>query len=185
MRVFVVGTGRCGTCTFYQACREITNYTVGHESDSNILDFSSRLEYPDQRIEIASHLFTEIGILDYIYPRSKWVHLIRNPEKCIKSLAKQTDSMRSYARQWLGRTLPLISDNDFYEVANTFYQVVNEGIRNQLKHLDSMTIPLENIQNEWGYFWDWIGAEGDFNASKQILKRKYNPSEHRGRDVFI
>ena len=37
MNVFVLNTGRCGSTTFIEACRHITNYSAAHESKTGRL----------------------------------------------------------------------------------------------------------------------------------------------------
>lgn len=81
MRVFVTGTGRCGTVSFWRACEFITNYKSSHETVS--LD----LTYPDGIIEVNSQLRHSVTHLHNKYPKARWVHFIRSPETCIPSLA--------------------------------------------------------------------------------------------------
>ena len=86
MRVFVVGTGRCGTVTFARACKHITNYTVSHESHKGQV---GNLNYPDNHIEVDPHLVWVMAIMMDKYPNAHWVHLVRDAKTCIPSLAKR------------------------------------------------------------------------------------------------
>ena len=74
MRIFVVGTGRCGTSTAYQALTHAKHYTKGHESRAGKL---SAHKYPDSHIEVSSQLMIEIPSLLDKYSDSKWVWLSR------------------------------------------------------------------------------------------------------------
>jgi hypothetical protein len=38
MKIFVTGTGRCGTVTFSKACSHITNYTSGHKTKAGVIN---------------------------------------------------------------------------------------------------------------------------------------------------
>lgn len=45
MNVFVLCTGRCGSVTFVEACKHVTNYTSAHESRAGIAG-PGRVQYP-------------------------------------------------------------------------------------------------------------------------------------------
>ena len=49
MNVFVLNTGRCGSMTFVEACRPITNFSSAHESRCAKLG-AERFAYPDNHI---------------------------------------------------------------------------------------------------------------------------------------
>ncbi len=51
MRIFVIGTGRCGTVTFSKACEHITNYISGHETTTHG-KLGNNFDFPDNHIEI-------------------------------------------------------------------------------------------------------------------------------------
>ena len=175
MRVFVVGTGRCGTSTFYQACRHITNYTSGHESAAGAFD----LDYSDQHIEVAAPLYPHIGYLIEKYPDSKWIHLIRGRESCVLSLALQTEALNHWAKHWRQTSV-----SDYLKVAGIYYDHVNAGIRQFLRNQSQMIVRLEAAVDKWEQFWKFIAAEGDFEKSKAEWNRKYNPTGNRGRDNY-
>jgi hypothetical protein len=82
MRVFVVGTGRCGTTTFYQACRHITNYTCGHETEGFQIP---TYEYPNNHIEVSHLNVIALPLLQKRYnPQDTlYVHLIRETDTAI------------------------------------------------------------------------------------------------------
>lgn len=161
MRVFVVGTGRCGTVSFREACRYIENYTSGHET------ISHELEYPDQYIEVNPHFHARLHTLIYKYPDALWVHLIRRYDVCVESLAAMDDGQVMLS---LGRMYPSIYPaHDALEIASLFYHDINLRINRSLCSMVSpdrrMAIHLETVKHQWKTFWDWIHAEGDYQAS--------------------
>ena len=64
MRVFITGTGRCGTVTISKACSLFSKFTSSHESKSKNND----LIYPDNHIESDPHLFWHLPNLIEKYP---------------------------------------------------------------------------------------------------------------------
>ena len=90
MRVFVVGTGRCGTRTFHQACLRISNFTAGHETHA--LRSIGDLEYPDGHIEVDHHLGWALPLLLERYPPGPdalYIHLLREREDCVRSFSRR------------------------------------------------------------------------------------------------
>lgn len=96
MRVFVVGTGRCGSKTLAQALKKtVRNFTVGHESNVRFTG-RRRLEYPDNHIELDHRLSF---FLEELYsrhydgagrrPSPIIVHLRREREPTIASWARR------------------------------------------------------------------------------------------------
>lgn len=170
--VLVTGTGRCGTVTFYQACRHMTNYTVGHETGlSPFADVG--------RIEIDPRFAGDMPRLMEAYPDAKWVHLTRERDAAVQSLAQECPSrVTKYADLWSPRLLTTLQAAAFY------YDSVNAQIATLLP-AQALTIGIEDIAAWWRQFWDWIRAEGDFEASLKTFKRRYNAGGHRGRENFI
>lgn len=181
MRVFVVGTGRCGTSTFYQACRHVANFTAGHESAARTLGL---YPYPDGHIEVAAHLSMAMGRVMRAHQSARWVHLIRDRDDAVRSLASQSQvQLDSFARHWFQAF-----QADPNEVAAAFYDCVNANIERMLETVPpqrSKTLQLERIGDQWQEFWDWIGAEGDFEASLAEWERRYNSSDKMGRDEWV
>lgn len=164
MRVFVTGTGRCGTTTFAAACKQITNYTVGHETNTRKFH---NLEYPDNHIEVDGHLQWQLAWLVQLYPDAVYVHLVRDREACVASLAKRQRSMASYAQLV---DVPV----DYEQIAEMFY-------RNQVATIDSLlpesrlVIRTQDMLDEFAGFCEHIGAEvGDMAAARRKLKRFHN-----------
>ena len=99
MNVFVLSTGRCGSTTFVEACRHVTNFTAAHESRARISG-SGRLKYPAQHIEADNRLSWFLGRLDREYGDGAfYVHLTRDDRKTADSLLNRYHGgiMRAYA----------------------------------------------------------------------------------------
>lgn len=161
MRVFVVGTGRCGTVSFSVACRYITNYTSGHET------ISHELVYPDQHIEVNPHFHARLHTLIHKYPDARWVHLIRKRDTCVESLASMDDGEVMMS---LGRLYPSIYPaHDALTIASSFYHDINLRINRALCAMISpdrrMAMHLETIKYQWQSFWHWIQAKGNYDES--------------------
>jgi len=172
MRVFGVGTGRCGTCTLYQACTHIENYTSGHETQAGIV---SPHEYSDNHIEISSQLVLEIPTLKEKYPDAVFVHVIRDKDSCVESLLRNCwDAMEAYASQWHQTNHPY----DTVIAASKFYDQVNA----MCMFFSEIRIELESPLNGWQQLWSRLGAEGNYAESVIVWDKRYNAREHRGRD---
>lgn len=176
MRVFVTGTGRCGSVSFAHACSFITNYTSGHET------YCGDLIYPDNHIEVNPQIRKCLVNLYHKYRDAKFVHLVREPETCIPSLAALNHGSVMNAYRILHPTImPSENAND---VAYRYYWCENDCIRSQIMAnvplRNRMTLHLETIKENWPRFWKWIGAEGDFEASLKSWDTKHNTREQRG-----
>jgi hypothetical protein len=179
VNVFVVGTGRCGTSTFYQAARTIVGFTAGHETTAGTVP---SWQFADQHIEVAAQLVYGIPRLRATYPDARWVHLVRDREPCVRSLARQCwESMAAFAKQWFLCDHPA----DVALAAEQFHDLTNELIEALLPPDATMKIRVEELVEAWPRFCEWIGAEYDEEAAAGILHRKYNPGTARGRDNFI
>lgn len=177
MRVFVTGTGRCGTTTFYQACRHITNYTSAHETEAGRIP---SYDYPDRHIEVSHLLVVGIPYIREHFPDSVWVHLTRDRHACIQSIRGQLwGEIVAWSREWYLTDHPAL----VYEAAQAYYDRVTELCRVLLP--DAITIPIEQAREWFPYFWHKIGAEGDMDAALDEFDRAYNPSVDRGRDHFV
>lgn len=178
MRVFVASTGRSGTCTFYQACRHLTNYTVGHESAAGGI---GRLDYPDQHVEVSCALAWEMPLVIRQYPGATWVHLVRRDrEACARSLA---ENMRQNVERWTRRWRRVaVTGDDLLLAAGSYYDAVNALVASLLPAA-SLTLVTEDVSRKsWGALWNTIGGQGDFEASLAEWTRRYNTTQRRGRD---
>lgn len=167
MNIFVVGTGRCGTTSFAEACRYMSSFTVGHETNA------VGLRYPTNHIEVNSQLTWRTPALIQKYPEALWVHLIRERESCAESIAQMGGGSVVAGLQQL---YPSLYPDDPLEAARIFYDMANDVI--------VATIPrrkilfLETIQEEWPSFWKWACAEGDYDGSlaSWSVKKNARPS---------
>lgn len=166
MRVFVTGTGRCGTTTFSKACSRITNFTSGHETRWGPKGDSS-LAFPDNHIEVDPHLFWRAPELLWEFPDAKWVLLVRKKEGCVRSLMK-TAGIHDWIKLAYGRPV------DLEEACGAYYDSVNHWMAPMMANVDGITMHLERLSTQWYDFWEWIGAEGDFDASVAELSVRYN-----------
>jgi len=174
MRVFVVGTGRCGSSTFYQACKTIKNYTCGHETFAGqVHDF----EYPDNHIEVAVQNVQALALLQNKYPDARFVHLVREKEACIKSLLEQCPE---YLKAWAFQVF--LTHGVTEKVAMAYYHCVNKYLTT-VPNL--ITVRLEDLEWFWLNFVKCINAECDFEEVRKILNKKYNPGINRGRDNYV
>lgn len=189
MRIFVTGTGRCGTSTFYQAVSHATNFTAGHESRAGRLE---QHEYPDNHIEVSSQLVVDLPRLMSIYPDSRWVHLVRGKAATVESLANCCpDAMECYAIQWFQHQFAKhdrkLHRQQLLDTAEMYYNNVNLLVSSIFKQTSpdrAHTFLLHRDVNRWDYWWNMLELEGDLEASKQEWLKKYNAANNRGRDSF-
>jgi hypothetical protein len=170
MRVFVLGTGRCGTVTFSKAGQHFSNYTCSHESKSQKND----LVYADGHIEVDPHLFWHLPNLIEKYTDAMFVHLDRNKHACVKSLGKR-NSTRLYAK-----FTEMVGDNMYnpIEISSKYYDFCNKTISLVLKQTGvrsiRMTTPIS--EESWRIFCKEIGEEESFLKSFEELTKVYNRS---------
>ena len=174
MRIFVVGTGRCGSSTFYQACKTITNYTCGHETFAGQVH---NFEYLDNHIEVAVQNVQALALLQNKYPNNMIVQLIREPKGCIQSLFEQCPE---YLKAWSFQVY--LTTEVTEKVAEAYYHCVNQHIA---KIPNLVTVRVDDLEWFWARFIQSIGAECDMEQAQKILSRKYNPGSKRGRDNYV
>lgn len=174
MRVFVTGTGRCGTSTFYQAARHCSNFSAAHESHAgNVQDDV----YPDNHIEVSAHLVFAIPMLRDSYPDAKWIILQREKRACTTSLVMEcSPAMIGYGRQRFG----IRDEGQILEMVSGFYDDVHRFCKLLLP--EARFVRLEQARAEWRNIWNWLGLQGNFEASLAEWDRAYNPAANRGRD---
>ncbi len=175
MRVFVVGTGRCGSSTFYQACKTITNYTCGHETFAGQVH---NFEYPDNHIEVAVQNVQALALLQNKYPNSTFVYLIRRSEECIQSLVRQCPE---YLKAWAYQVF--LTHEVTEEVATQYYLCINQQIVKACQNC--VPVRIEDFEWFWPLFTRTIEAVCNNEEAQKILKRRYNPGSNRGRDNYV
>lgn len=165
MNVFVLCTGRCGSVTFSQACKHISNFTSAHESRCHMLG-DERFSYPPNHIEVDNRLSWLLGRLEEYYgDHAFYVHLRRNDKETAESYAKRSSSgiMRAYRQDIM---LGLPPDTELLDVALDYCDTVNQNIAAFLQDkTHTMQFALENAQEDFKAFWKLIGAEGDLEAA--------------------
>lgn len=166
MNVFVVGTGRCGTTTFSKACSHATNMTSCHEGAAGT---PYSLIYSSDHIEIDPPLSFWVPELRRIYPGCKFVHLVREPRGCVASMVRNDPEIC----KWFGRMVYHSEETTELQGAIALYRVVNDLIYGD----DVLRVKLETIREQWQEVWDWMGCEGDFNASLQEWEIRHNASQ--------
>lgn len=177
-RVFVVGTGRCGTSTFYQACLHATNYLSRHEAYA--IGDCPPFFFPEHpSIEIGSTLTMFIPRLKRRFPQARWVHLQRERQACCESIAREChEESVGFAKRWLWK-----SEINPVRAAEIFYDSVNDLCQSLLP--EAFHLQLETVEQQWLDCWKFMNCVGDFSSSLSVWRRKYNPSCARGRDSFI
>jgi hypothetical protein len=179
MRIFVVGTGRNGSSTFYHAASHATNFQVNHEtwrskSPSNSCYVDVRDKKRDQ-IEISSSVPFFIVQIMRKYPESKFIHLVRRRTKCRDSLVEHhTSRMRAWAWNWFSDREPKMKN-----VAGAYYDATAESLHSLLPRDQTLTLPLEEAKTRWAAVWEFMDCEPgvdspEFAASLAEWDRRYN-----------
>lgn len=174
MRVFVLNTGKCGSTTFFEACKHITNYTCGHETNTHKL--IGRLIYPDNHIEIDNRLIFFFGELESHYPNAYYVHLIRNTKDCVNSLNQRwmEGSINRAFLENILMTSPLHWTLEMkYKACENYYYTTNMNIANFLKDKKHIFFQLEQPQ-QFRDFIKQIAGIGNIDKAINEFKFKYN-----------
>ena len=199
MRVFVVGTGRCGSVTFCKACGHITNYTVDHE---RVFTLRDKLDWPDQHIAVEPSMWPLVPLLRERYPELVLVHLVREDRAAFCASYRKLTSppfigaaayripkeMRPPERaNWEGAppTIDVWSaccvghpanEEERLERIGLYYDTVNATVAAMQP---DVVVKLERPRIAWQRFWATIGAEGDFVRSLGEWNTKHNSSQER------
>jgi hypothetical protein len=177
MNVFILNTGRCGSTTFIEACRHITNYTAGHETRVQLLG-PDRLAYPPNHIEADNRLSWILGRLDAAYgDDAYYVHLTRNRNQVAASFARRADFgiMKAYRE---GILLHEGQEQASAEsLARDYIDTVEANIAHFLKDKRrTMEFVLEQADTDFRRFWNWIGATGDMDKALAEWNTRHNAS---------
>jgi hypothetical protein len=188
-RVFVTGTGRCGTKTFAAACRHLTGWTAAHESTPPGLVSPAGLEYPDRHIEVNPHLSWMLGPLMARYgtgPDVMYIHLQRQREAVVRSwmgrgrtggpgkwtpLSCRVDARRLNDEQW-----EYVCGLCYDSITHTVDAAVDHAARGWTLRMESLADPAEG-RAYWRSFLQAIGAEVDMDASFSEWAVKHNASK--------
>jgi hypothetical protein len=176
MNVFVLNTGRCGSSTFIHACRHISNFTAGHESNIHCIG-KARLDYPAQHIEADNRLSWILGRLEEKFgDNAFYVHLRRNPKDAARSFSLRMNFgiMKSYREGVLLGGQPGQAD---LQIAEDYIQTAESNICTFLKDKShKMNFQLEQAKPDFRSFWKNIDAEGDLTAALKEWDTSYNAS---------
>ena len=176
MNVFILSTGRCGSMTFSKASQHISNYSSGHETRLPLIGHE-RLAYPENHIESDNRLCWILGRLDYVYgDNAIYVHLTRNKQEVAESYARRHDFgiMKAYREGILLGGDPSVSDLD---VALDYIETVESNIILFLNNKSRiLNFKLESAKQDFKFFWDYIGAEGDYDSAVNEWDISHNRS---------
>ncbi|HYP52343.1 MAG TPA: hypothetical protein VEQ42_02320 [Pyrinomonadaceae bacterium] len=176
MNVFILCTGRCGSTTFFEACRHATNYTAAHESRSGLVG-ASRLSYPPNHIEVDNRLSWFLGRLEKAYgDEAFYVHLRRDDLATARSFVRRYDRgiIKAYRE---GILLGIPEDAEPLGVCLDYCETVNANVELFLKDKTKKArVSLENAKEDFKNFWGLIGAEGDLRAALSEWDVAHNAS---------
>jgi len=179
MNVFILNTGRCGSTTFIKACEHITNFTAGHETRCRLVG-EDRLAFAPNHIEADNRLSWILGRLDRRFGNhAYYVHLHRSEKATAKSFVNRFHSgiMRSYTR---GVLMTPESRYSQMEIAHDYCQTIASNIELFLKDkTHTMSFSLENAEENFRQFWQWIAAEGDLEAALSEWRTSHNATGWR------
>jgi len=173
MRVFVTGTGRCGTVSFREACEFMDNYTAGHETLCGFLD------YPDNHIEVNPQFRVCISALIQKYPDALFVHLYRSRESCVQSLVALSGG--AVMRAYYVLHPSVMRSGSLRDVAGCYYDFETRLIDMQIDKAEQhRKYRLEDWRIWWPEFWKAVNATGNYKASYESWKTPRNTRQERG-----
>lgn len=177
MNVFVLCTGRCGSVSFIEACREIHNFSAGHETQAGMVG-ERRIDYPKNHIEADNRLCWYLGRLHFAYgSKAFYVHLQRDLRATAESYAarKSVGIMNAFAAGILRKHNLAAEARDPETLAREICETMDANIRHfLLDKPNKLEIQLEHFVEGFGEFWTRIGAEGDHEEAIKKLGRRHN-----------
>ena len=187
MNIFILCTGRCGSMSISRACKDLENFSSGHETRISMLGVE-RLNFPSNHIEADNRLSWFLGRLDAKYGNDAfYVHMTRDPIETAKSYNRRWyhvgSIVRSYTEGILTKPLQLVSSNDLLKYSEDYCTTVNENIVHFLKDKDKKcVIRLEHLESDFLKFWDLIEAKGNKSKALEALNQKHNKSRTSNSD---
>lgn len=178
MNVFILGTGRCGSLTFINACKYISNYTAGHETRAGTIG-KQHFMYPNNHIEADNRLSWFLGRLDDSFGDSAiYIHLKRDELATAKSFLKRYNYKKGILWAYrMNMFIDLPIDEAPEHVAIDYVNTVNSNIQMFMrKKSKKMTFNLENAKQDFKKFWELIEAEGNFENALKEWDKSYNTS---------
>jgi hypothetical protein len=182
MNVFVLGTGRCGTVSFIEACRYIDNYSAAHESLSR-KQGGGRLDYPDNHIEADNRLSWFLGgLAERFKDQVIYVLLTRDRDMIARSYSRrfdETSSMIDAFNEGIKLTSTKILNEDerlqsCYDYVDAIHQNIN--LLFSTTEAPTTVIHLESIKEDFKKFWTLIDAEGDLESALEVFDTPRNIS---------
>ena len=169
MRVFVVGTGRCGSVTFSKACRHLDGFTVGHESP-----IGGELSFPDRHVEVSPRLTWVLPLLVRKYHDDVlYVHLRRKREEVVASWIRRG---RHRGPGIWEKLVNGSSENDYRQICELCHDGMIATIEQSLTGTNQMTLWLHDVRESWHEFWTAIRAQGNYRRSLAEWNIRYNAS---------
>lgn len=177
MRVFVLGTGRCGSTTFSKACGHATNLTCAHESP--LWGPGGFLAFPDDHVEVNPGLTWLVpSLARATWAEDRFVWLVRDRAAVIRSWirrGKGAGPIRWY-RLFAG-SKENVSDEKFAEICEACYDWMTDLISEFVMTREhAKVVAMEEAVDWFPGFWEWIGAEGDLDAAVAEWSIRYNAS---------
>ncbi|MEE8601599.1 hypothetical protein [Euzebya tangerina] len=202
MRVFVLGAGRTGSTSLARACQHMTNYTAGHESHRDTLG-PSRLDYPDNHIEVDNRLSWYLGRLYRTYgDQAAYVHLRRDPALVARSFVDRWRPDVPPLRWRIRRALTgrfrwnslidsyaygVLQRNEFWPddqrpaVARDLVETIEGNVTHFLHGVrHALEIDINDGPVALRRLWDFVGAEGDFDRAAEELMSLHNAGPPAG-----
>ena len=182
MKVIVLCSGRTGSFTLYRACQHITNFTVGHESQVNLLG-AKRFHFPNQHIEIDNRLVWQLGSLEqYVGDKAFYVHLTREitavKQSFINRLYQPKSIFYGYCEAIKKSTPENLGSDEIAHLADDFLDSIDANIRYFLKDKPhQMEFRVENHKEDFARFWEFIYAEGQYKKGLAEWSKKHNSSK--------
>lgn len=182
MRVFVLGTGRCGTTTFVRACEHLDGFSAGHETRVRRIG-DDRFDYPDGHIEADNRLAWFLGALGDRFDGTDvlYVHLRRRRDDVIASFLERWDAghrtsiIRAFAHAVVMHPSEWAADR-VEDVCAFYVDTVTANIAAFTAGRPSIEVHLESIVDAFPAFAGRIGATGGTDRAMAELEVRHNAS---------
>ena len=145
-----------------------------------MLHGNARLAFPNNHIEADNRLSWLLGRLDQAYgTETYYVHLKRDLLSTAQSFRERWDRgiMNAYRTEILmgaGKLHPK-NEEDKLSYCLDYCETVNSNIELFLQNKPhKMEFRMENAQNDWVRFQEWINAKGDLEGALQEWQVKHN-----------
>ncbi len=189
MRVFVVGTGRCGSYSFINACKYISNFSAAHESRTQEIG-KQRFAYAENHIEADNRLSWHLAELHKHFPEDVlYVHLKRDKNATAKSFSKRFFRPKSmidaYAEGLKMNPPELLTQDERLLICKDYVETVTTNIEDFIKDKPHITVQLEDISNDFELFWNKIDAKGDFSSAIESFGKKHNTSKEHASSHWL